>query len=115
MRLKVARSYRTKYKDPIELKEGDIVKLGKEETKAEWIGWIWAEKDSNAGWIPKQIVETTDNKTGRILKNYSAKELDVDEGNIVISKYELNGWLWVTNELTNEEGWIPKENVTSKI
>lgn len=115
MRLKVTKTYRTKYKAPIELKTGDVVRLGKEETKEEWLGWIWAETDSNAGWIPKQIVQTSDNITGKIIKNYSAKELDADEGDILISEYELNGWLWVVNDSTKETGWIPKENVTSKI
>ncbi len=107
---KVTQSYKTQYKNPIVLNVGDTVVLGEEEQEEKWKGWIWAESTNNKGWIPLQIIElSSDKKTGKILEYYSAKELDVQQEETVIKIKALNGWVWVKNTLTNEEGWIPEE------
>lgn len=111
MKLQIIKSYKTIFTNPIILSKGDEVKLGKEETKEEWLGWIWCETKNKSGWIPKQIIQTEDYKNGVITEYYSAKELDVNEGDIVFLIREQNGWLWVKHSRTNEEGWIPKENI----
>jgi hypothetical protein len=59
-------------------------------------------------------VTSKDNKHGIISEYYSAKELNVNEGDSVFLLKELNGWYWVKHSKTDEEGWIPKEN-TKKI
>lgn len=106
----VIKSYQKQYLDPIQLNVGDIVVLGKEETEEKWIGWIWAETKNNSGWIPIQIVFfSEDKKTGVILEYYSASELSIDLGDKLQVLKSLNGWLWVKNLETNEEGWIPSE------
>lgn len=112
MKLKISKSYLTKYLNPIILNKRDKVILGRKEQKPVWDGWIWAESDNNAGQIPVQLVSTNDGINGIILDNYTAKELDVTEGDTVILIKELNGWYWVRHLITNEEGWIPKENTT---
>ncbi|MDZ4713283.1 MAG: SH3 domain-containing protein [bacterium] len=104
----VIRSYQTQYKNPLTLVAGDIVKLGKEESKDEWKGWIWAETSDNSGWIPLQIIKPSGNDTATITESYTAKELDVTEGIVVSVIKELNGWLWLRND-AGDEGWIPKE------
>lgn len=108
MEYKVKKEYRSQYKDPLVLNIGDVVTLGKEETEEKWKGWIWAEHNSRSGWIPLQIIEAMPESKGKIKENYSAKELDVKKGDVVVSIKEINGWLWVMNE-RNEEGWIPAE------
>ena len=91
---------------------GDIVTLGEKEKKEEWKGWIRASTLNNEGWIPLQIVNISeDGKTGKILEYYSAKELDVTEGDIIVVIKKLNGWSWIRKESTGEEGWIPDENI----
>ncbi len=45
-----------------------------------------------------------------ISEYYSAKELNVEEEDIVFLIKELNGWLLVKQLKTDEEGWIPEEN-----
>ena len=112
MEYKVKKEYQSHYKDPITLSIGDIVILGEEEKEEKWKGWIWAEHNSQSGWIPLQIVEVMPESKGKIKENYSAKELDVKKGEVVVSIKEMNGWLWVMNE-KNEEGWIPAENVVA--
>lgn len=110
MTVRVNKFYRTKYKDPLLLKEGDIVTLGEDEKEEKWSGWVWATFENLSGWIPKQKVKITSGCNGIILGNYSAKELDIDIGDTVNVLDEMNGWLWVKHPKTNAEGWIPKEN-----
>ncbi|MDQ3022423.1 MAG: SH3 domain-containing protein [Bacteroidota bacterium] len=113
MQKRVIKSYSTKYNNPLVLKKGDMVKLGVEEKEEKWRGWIWATLGNISGWIPKQIVGTIDENNGIISEDFSAKELNVTDGEFVIPVVELNGWLWVRSSWTCEEGWIPKENVES--
>lgn len=106
----VIKSYQKQYLDPIQLKVGDNVVLGKEETEEKWKGWIWAEIKNNSGWIPMEIISfSEDKKAGVILENYSAAELSVNLGDELEVLKSLNGWFWVKNLQTNEEGWIPSE------
>lgn len=59
---KIAKSYQTKYPNPIEVAAGDIVTLGEEEKEEKWKGWIWAESKTHKGWIPIQIIEFINEK-----------------------------------------------------
>ena len=60
--------------------------------------------------MPKQIIKI-ENDFGIITEDYSAKELDIDEGTIVEGIKELNGWLLSENKNTNEIGWIPMDKL----
>ncbi|MCL4640132.1 MULTISPECIES: SH3 domain-containing protein [Olivibacter] len=107
---KTLKPYKTPYSNPITLVKGEIVRLGKEETEEKWRGWIWAENDSNKGWIPRQIVAfSEDKRSGCLLENYSAKELTINADEQIMILRSLNGWSWVQNITTHEEGWIPDE------
>lgn len=107
---RICKSYVSPYANPINLIKGNVVRLGHEETDERWKGWIWAENDLNKGWIPKQIIEFSDDKqSGKILNDYSAKELNISENEYVLIRQSLNGWSWVQNLSTLEEGWIPDE------
>ena len=61
------------------------------------------------GWVPKSIIETMDNVHGVITEYYSAKELDVNEGEVLEYIKTLNGWLLLKNQ-KGETGWVPQEN-----
>lgn len=101
--------------NPIELEVGDVVVLGKEEKEEKWKGWIWAESNTNKGWIPIQIVEFSEDRTKGIIKEkYSAKELDVQVQEEIVKIRSLNGWSWVKRISNNEEGWIPDEIIEFK-
>ena len=107
---KILKEYKTQYENPIVLNVGEKVILGEEEKEEKWKGWIWAESKDNKGWIPLQIIEINlNNKTGKIIEFYSAKELDVEEGDFIEKIKSLNGWTWAKNIRTTEEGWIPNE------
>lgn len=107
---KILKTYKIQYDNPIVLQAGELVKLGKEETEEKWKGWIWAESTNNKGWIPKQIIEIDkEHQIGKILEFYSAKELNVNQGDLIEKITTLNGWTWSKNIQTNEEGWLPNE------
>ncbi|OBP45068.1 hypothetical protein AWR42_00325 [Riemerella anatipestifer] len=108
--LKILEDYKTKYENPMVLNIGEKVKLGQEEKEEKWKGWIWAESATNQGWVPIQILALgEDNKTATILEFYSSKELNVKKGDLVEKIKSLNGWTWVKNLKTGNEGWIPDE------
>ena len=107
----IIETHETEYPNPIILKAGEKVIIGEEFNGCEnWTNWVYCKKidNSNGGWVPKQIIE---DDCGIILRDYSAKELNVEKGTIVEGIKELNGWLWSKNKLTNETGWIPMEKV----
>ena len=115
------KAFRTEFYNPIVLQKGERVIIGEESTET-WPNWVFCTKadgsladdgkedGSRQGWVPKQIIHFS-TQYGEILENYSAQELDIDEGTVVEGIRELNGWLWVRNTSTNEIGWVPMENL----
>ncbi len=101
------------YPHPIKLKQNERI-IVKEiyDGNENWPNWIYCSKrdGSNAGWVPEQIIKHE--KNGEIiLQNYTAKELNVKEREILQGLKVLNGWIWGKNIDTNEQGWIPLENL----
>jgi len=88
---------------------GDEVILCEEEKQDKWKGWIYCEFKGNKGWVPDNIIKTNDGIRGVITEYYSAKELDVSEGEILDHIQTLNGWLLLRNQ-KGETGWVPEEN-----
>lgn len=107
---KIRTTYKTIFKNPVVVKPGEIVKVIEIEKKEKWKGWIRVESNSNNGWVPVQILELSeDGHSAKILENYTAKELDVGQGELIQKIYSLNGWTWSRRIIDNEEGWIPDE------
>jgi hypothetical protein len=54
----VIENHRTEFSEPIILKQGEKVIIGKE-ISVNWPNWIFCKKmdDSNKGWVPEQIIE----------------------------------------------------------
>ncbi|HMQ68307.1 MAG TPA: hypothetical protein PKA90_04895 [Ignavibacteria bacterium] len=109
MKIKIVKYYKTIYSDPLILNPGDEVIPGEEEKEEKWSGWILCEFNGKKGWVPKQIIKSKEDNSGIITEYYSAKELDVSEGEILNYINELNGWLLLENS-KGETGWVPKEN-----
>ena len=106
----------TDYPKPICLKKGMVVRLGEMSTENKWNNWIKCVNGDISGWVPLQIVNRIDEMHGTILEDYTANELTVKKGDIIISEKEMNGWIFGYNE--NEKdimGWVPKENVNNSI
>jgi hypothetical protein len=106
----VIEAHETEFPSPLLVKRNEkVVVKGESE---HWQGWIYCIKtdSSNEGYVPEQIIKYEDNY-GIITEDYSAKELNVREGDILEGIKELNGWMWSENKKTHEMGWIPVKNI----
>lgn len=113
MKYIVMKSHVSNYPDPICLDEGDFVSIGEKYKGPEnWDGWVYCseEKYKRKGWVPEQIISKRTDGSGAIIRRYTAKELNVSSGEILIGLEELNGWLWC-EKIDGEVGWVPKENL----
>lgn len=103
--------HRTEYPDPIRFRIGDVLSIGeKYEGPEGWEDWYFCTTPGHAGgWVPRQVIERHADGTGRALEDYSARELDVDEGDVLIGSRTLNGWLWChrLSQAPAEAGWVP--------
>lgn len=109
----VTKTHKSNYPNPIRLSRGQCVLVGEMYQGDEgWDNWIYCRTigENLSGWVPAQIIANK-GKLGLILENYTAKELDVNDGDKLLKIKELNGWYWVKNLGTFEEGWVPKNNV----
>lgn len=108
MKYKVIEKHISNYPNPITLKKGEKVLVGKKYQGSEfWPNWIYCFKldKSQEGWVPEQILEND-----IVKEDYTANELNVKEEDIVFGIRELNGWIFCKDHLGNE-GWVPKENL----
>lgn len=110
MRARVLKSYHLQYPDPIEVRRGDDVLLGM--TDPEFPGWIWATSTASgkAGWVPEEFL-TIEDDHGTARRDYSARELTVDEGQVVEVIEELLGWAFVETE-PGCSGWVPQGHLS---
>lgn len=114
---RVIEEWKSNYPNPIILKSGEnvIIDNTKINDEIDWKGWVWCITKNNAGWVPEQIL--TSKKTTNSLSNafvsedYSANELNVSIGDIVMGCKFLNGWLWCQKENSNIFGWLPIRNL----
>jgi hypothetical protein len=104
--VQVITAYTAAYADPIVLKAGDEVQVGKRDT--EWPAFIWCVgPDGRAGWTLDSVIEQTASGWGKALIDYSARELTVAVGEALTVEGSGGGWLWVVNE-RGERGWVPE-------
>lgn len=105
MRARVIRDYRTPYRNPIGFRAGERVRMG--ERDAEWPAFVWTiTADGNAGWAPFDWLRPLGDGHAEALRDYSARELDVDAGDHAELRFELGGWWWLRHD-DGREGWVP--------
>lgn len=105
----VVLAYEGSCPNPITGKEGDVFLLGGRHD-ANYPEFVWATAaDDRCGWVPKSFLRQNGD-FGRLLRDYTARELTVDLGEMVEILEEVGGWLWVA---TNDgyQGWIPSRSV----
>jgi hypothetical protein len=107
-RAQVIRDYATQYRDPIQVRTGERVRVGRADD--EHPGWVWCTAaDGRAGWTPVELLEM-DGDSATLRRDYEATELDVRTGDEVSVLDEQHGWLWVRNT-AGRSGWIPAASV----
>lgn len=112
MRYIVIQSHKSNYPNPICLNQGEKVRIDHVyEGEEEWENWVFCYSEGEKGWVPKQIIEYGTENIGTILEAYTARELDIEIGEILIAIRELNGWMWCEKVKNEEQGWVPKRAI----
>lgn len=94
----------------LELHINELVEVAQNQPdKPEWKDWVWCQNATSSGWVPKHVVQIIGEGNGKVLENYSAKELRIGAGEVVIGYQKYFGWIWSQNEATSELGWLPQE------
>ncbi|KFN03753.1 hypothetical protein D0U04_19780 [Bacillus clarus] len=113
MKYIVIQSHESNYPDPICLEKGDVVFIGEKYKGPEnWDNWVYCceEKYNRKGWVPEQIIRRGTGEAGIITEQYTAKELNVNSGEMLQGDRELNGWIWCV-KIEGEAGWVPKQSL----
>lgn len=116
MKYLVTTPHRSEYPNPLVLKKGDCLKIGELYQGPEnWDNWIYCSTNEHSGgWVPEQIIERLPEAgTGRALQDYSAQEMDVDEGDLVQGEKVLNGWCWCQRPQDGALGWVPLSHLSA--
>lgn len=113
MKYQVIKKHQSEFPNPIIFSKGERLIIGEKSDEREaWNDWYFCEAPNQIkGWVPKQVIKWLSDNEGEALEDYSAKEMDVDKGEILIGVKELNGWVWCQNSSSKEEGWVPVENL----
>ena len=108
---RVIKSYQSPYTAPLTLPKGQ--RLSWEPRECEWPGWIWCTTDAGESrWMPKNWVEV-EGEQCVVQRDYTATELNVEEGETVTVLLMESGWGWATNE-SGQSGWVPMEQLQAE-
>lgn len=101
---RVTAPYTVAYSDPIVIKAGEVISLGRRDT--EWPDFTWCTNAAGtSGWVA-EIAFARHGKVGIAARDYSAAELGVQTDELVTVDDEYGGWSWCTNN-QGDSGWIP--------
>lgn len=106
----VTKNHTSNYPNPIKLTKGQTVDIGERYAGYEnWNNWVYCYTVDLqlGGWVPEQIIDPR----GKVLEDYIAKELNVEIGELLLKRKDLNGWFWAKKLNSSIEGWVPNENV----
>lgn len=108
---KVIKNHKSSFQDPIILKKGEKVIIGKGYSEdPDWPDWVECiSQEGKKGWVPKQYLKISGD-TGTALCDYSANELNIKAGDKIRVYKLVNGWAWSKNSI-QEYGWVPTRNI----
>lgn len=109
----VIENHTSEYPEPITFAKGaPLTKGEKYEGPEGWDNWLFCETPGQkGGWVPEQIIEIVNDKTARALEDYTARELTVRKGDVLLGTRTLNGWVWCKSADSLESGWVPLLNL----
>ena len=112
MRFVAVGEHRSEYPDPITFAKGARLAVGeKHEGPEGWDNWYFCTLAGHpGGWVPGQLIEWDgdDLHNGIAREDYTARELDVNEGDELIATKALNGWMWCQRLSDDQSGWVPE-------
>jgi hypothetical protein len=102
--MRVIETYKATYPNPIVVRAGEVLKVGLADP--EQPDWFWCEgPDGRRGWVPKDCIEE-----GLAKCDYSAVELNAEEGDTLSVVEEKYGWVF-GEQASGKRGWIPRDKV----
>ena len=105
---RVLYDYQISYPDPLVVRAGDELIVGKEDP--EYPGWIWCtDSNGKGGWVPDDCIELAV-ENARARYDYAATELAATMGEELVMSKQKSGWAWCTNG-NGESGWLPLANL----
>jgi hypothetical protein len=113
MKYQVIKKHKSENPNPVIIFKGDKLIIGEKYHECEdWDDWYFCETPNHIkGRVPKQVIKWLSSNEGEALANYFAKEMDVEEGDLLTGTKKLNGWVWCLNLSSQEAGWVPIENL----
>ena len=106
--VQIIKAHTATYPDPISFAAGETVQV--ERGDAEFPGWFWCRAtDGREGWVHQTFLAAASGAT-TALREYSAMELAVSEGDRGELMESLDGWVLVRLD-SGESGWVPLANV----
>jgi hypothetical protein len=109
----VIKDHTSEYPEPITFAKGAPLTVGeKYEGPEGWDNWLFCETPGQkGGWVPALIIEIINDKIALAREDYTARELNVREGDLLLGKRTLNGWVWCKSTDSLESGWVPLANL----
>jgi SH3-like domain-containing protein len=108
MQARILRGYRRTYDNPLVVRKGDPVRVGRPDD--EFPGWWWcAGPDNRQGWVHEKYLDQK-RPTATAVADYSAMELDCEKGDLVEVLIELGGWT-LCRKADGAVGWVPTTHV----
>lgn len=109
----VIKDHNSEYPEPITFAKGSHLVVGeKYEGPEGWDNWLFCETPGQkGGWVPAQIIEIINDNIARAREDYTARELNVREGDLLLGIRTLNGWVWCKSTKSLESGWVPLVNL----
>lgn len=112
-RYRVVALHQSLYPRPITFRKGALLQVGEEDAGPEgWRSWYFCHVEGQEpGWVPEQVFKRIGEGEGRALEDYTAHELDVAVGELLMGIKSLNGWRWCEKADGSETGWVPEVNL----
>lgn len=109
----VIRSHVSDFPEPMTLRIGDEVFVGERyDGPEDWHDWyLCTAPGKEAGFVPEQLLDRQVDGSAKMLEDFTNRELNVVEGQILQGKRQLNGWLWAVRVSDGATGWVPLENI----
>jgi len=102
----VLQAHEATYPDPLELRMGQEVTPGRQDTR--WAEYTWCtDASGKGGWVPRSFLES-ESGICRLRRDYTSRELTVAVGEEVMVGEEAGGWFWAQS-LAGDSGWVPAE------
>lgn len=109
----VIHSHVSEFPEPMTLRTGDGVLVGERYDGPEgWPDWYFCTApDQEPGFVPAQLLDRHVDGSAKMLEDFTNRELDVVEGQVLQGNRQLNGWLWVVRISDGATGWVPLDKV----